>query len=264
MRLARTLSLAMLLAVFATPAFGQVVIRAVQAAGEGGEIQTTESFSFAPLSALDGGLMFGSGGVMMSSDPLNMLQMQQFADELTILDEQQSELRALASEVRKMRSDVFSKLRKPDGRLDVNNLQEQMRAVQEAIKLKTEDGLKRILLPAQRDRLDEIRTQMSLQQGGINALRGNRLAELIGLTEDQRKELTDKQGDYQKRLQKGIEELKRKLQEQILAEVLTKDQMKKLTDLQGEKFEVKRPSFREQIEAFRKKSAEPAEDKKKD
>ncbi len=139
---------------------------------------------------------------------------------------------------------------------------QKMEEVQRLIKEKTEAGLAKILIPAQRERLEEIQTQISLRSAGVSALSSSRLAELLGLTDEQKKDLIESQSDYQKKLQKGIEDLKTKLQQEILKEVLSTEQIAQLEKLKGERFDVKRTSFRERIEALRKQAKEKSEEKK--
>ena len=247
-----------LASLFVAHASAQIAV--IEVAEDDGNGIVYRSSSIAPLA--EGGMMLGLNSAM-SGNSLGMLQQAQYLDELAILDDQRKELRDLQREIQKIRQESFRTLRAPGIPFDPTAFRQEMEEVQKFIKEKTEAGLSKILIPAQRDRLEEIQTKIALRSSGVNALAGNRLADLLGLTDEQKKELAESQAEYQKNLQKGIEELRAKLQKEILSDVLSKEQLAKLKKLKGDKFDVKRTSFREQIEALRTKAKEKSEAKDK-
>lgn len=101
-----------------------------------------------------------------------------------------------------------------------------------------QEELKKILLPHQSKRLEEVTLQMAMKQRGTHNLMQKKLAELLGITVEQKAELAKKQAEVAKRMKEEMERLKKEAEEEVLS-VLSAKQRKKLKQLQGDKFEVK-------------------------
>lgn len=192
---------------------------------------------------------FGGGG----TSSLNLLNLEQVQKELELVDEQKTQIKEVAEKIREQFREAFSGLR------DLN--EEERRAkfteMREKMEKQTADLRKQvdeILLPHQRDRLKQI----ALQVGGDAAISGDEVAKEIGLTDDQKEQLTkardemrskfgevfadfrdpDKRDAARERMTKLREEAREAVQN-----ILTEQQKTKLKEMRGEPFELDRSQF---------------------
>jgi DNA anti-recombination protein RmuC len=75
---------------------------------------------------------------------------------------------------------------------------------------------------------------------GLNALNDKKLAEELGMTEEQLEKLKERAKELSSELQKKIQELREETQQTLLKE-LSKDQREKLQEMTGSKFDMPAP-----------------------
>ena len=152
--------------------------------------------------------------------------------ELEIVDEQMEQIEKLQSELQSDINDVYAEIRKLPREEQAKKYGEARAKVQE---LNDEAGkkLNKILLPQQIERLEQVSIQMRMRGGAANGLRGE-LAEKIGMTEEQQKQLREKAAEKNKELFKKYAELRAEMEAELLEEVLSPQQRKQLDDLIGE------------------------------
>jgi hypothetical protein len=106
--------------------------------------------------------------------------------------------------------------------------------IDEAQRKELEEIVKSVLLPFQRERLQQISAQARLRADGSNALASDEFAEALGLTEEQKKELAEAAEGFEQKLLAEYRELRKKRQREIIEKVLTPPQQRKLDELLGE------------------------------
>jgi hypothetical protein len=115
----------------------------------------------------------------------------------------------------------------------------QFRELESTLQQETKTRIAEILLPHQVDRLKQLRLQMQVRNRGLSALSTPDLADALGLSDDQKAKLAEKQAEAQKQLREKIEELRKQLQQDVIQEVLTPGQRDKLSKLTGTEFKLK-------------------------
>ncbi len=215
---------------FADTEAGAIVI------GDGGDGAGLQFSLSIPAEATP--MFFGGGAAgglpPVPADDLGMLSMEQFQSELELVDRQKEQIAAL-------RQDLNERRRKAVG--DVKNVEprkvaSRFRELESSLQQETKTRLAEILLPHQVDRLKQLRLQMQVRNRGLSALAGPDLADALGLSDDQKTRLAEKQAEAQKQLREKIEELRRQLQKDVIQEVLTPDQRAKLSKLTGSEFKL--------------------------
>lgn len=78
-----------------------------------------------------------------------------------------------------------------------------------------------VLLPFQRDRLQQLTVQARLQASGSVALSSAEFANTFNLTDNQKKRLAEKQQEMERGLRTEIRELRKKRQQEVVESVLT-------------------------------------------
>ena len=157
-----------------------------------------------------------------------LLQNEQIAEELDLVEDQKTKLRDLGQKMRDSAREMFSGLSAEERREKYSEFREKMRT-------ELETGLNDILLPQQRDRLNQIRFQMSSR--GTSGLTSDRAVEQLGLSDDQVKKLQERAEKLRTELREKLQQLEKEAREELL-EVLTPEQRKKYEDLVGEPFEL--------------------------
>ena len=182
--------------------------------------------------------MFGGGGRF--NDPTFLLGTEQVQKELELSDEQKSTVQKLVDDNRQ-------------AMMDLRNSGTSFQDVGEKMQDRAKDNKKKvddILLPPQRERLDQI----TLQLAGAQALSRPEVAEKLGLSDDQKTKLKDladdaqqkrmdlfssgppsDQQEMQDRMQK-VQKISADQKEKAMA-VLTADQKQELEKMQGKKFD---------------------------
>ena len=188
---------------------------------------------------------FGGGGAMGGSFAL--LQDENVKKELDLVDEQVSKITSLQEKLQEdLRSQFqgqdFSSFR--DLSEDERNARvEEMRAKSQKVTDAAQKQLDEILLPQQRERLKQIVVQQQLRrQGTSDALSEGELAEQLGITEEQKQRLADKQREVETALREKMEKLRQEAQDEVLS-VLSDSQKSKLKQMTGEPITLSPPQF---------------------
>ena len=159
--------------------------------------------------------------------------------EIELVEEQEAELRAMQEEIRdEMRGrmqEVFAGMRDLSQE-ERRERMEDVRAEMELIRADVEERVGSVLMPHQMERLQQLQLQQQLQSGGSGALTRGRLADELGITEQQQEEMRAKAAEAQATLQAKIAELRREAREEVLS-VLTSDQRARLDAMTGEAFD---------------------------
>ncbi|MBC8350415.1 MAG: hypothetical protein H8E66_00405 [Planctomycetes bacterium] len=178
---------------------------------------------------------FGSGG------PLELLQRADVQGELELLDDQKEEARDLVQKFNERRRELFSGFAEQFRNRDATDEQRQalrskVQETMQTLNKETEQGLS-FLLPHQRERLSQLEVQFRMRGGGgLGALGSREIGEKLGVTEEQREALRDKSLELGQEFSKKLAELRRELQDQLLAE-LNPDQRAKFQAMVGDPFE---------------------------
>lgn len=188
---------------------------------------------------------FGGGGAMGGSFAL--LQDENVKKELDLVDEQVSKITSLQE---KLQEDLRSQFTGGDfggfGDLseDERNARiAEMRARSQKVTDAAQKQLDEILLPQQRERLKQIVVQQQLRrQGTSDALSEGELAEQLGITEDQKQKLADKQREVEAALREKMEKLRQEAQDEVLS-VLSESQKSKLKQMTGAPITLSPPQF---------------------
>jgi Spy/CpxP family protein refolding chaperone len=183
----------------------------------------------------------GGFGGFGGDNMMFLLMNDQVREELEIVPEQLEKLRAIGEKGREEMREMFSGMR------DLND--EQRRAKFEEMRGKMQERAKSlqaevdtVLLPHQKERLQQIRTQMQFQRGAAGALESQELAEKLGLTDAQKTRLAEVRAEVEKELQEKMAEIRKQAEEKILG-VLTPAQQEQVKKMRGEPFEFQRPQF---------------------
>lgn len=178
---------------------------------------------------------FGGGG------PLELLQRADVQGELELLDDQKEDARNLTRTVNERRRDLFSGFADEFRNRDATDeqrqaLREKAQKAMQTLRQETEEGLS-FLLPHQRQRLSQLEVQFRMRGGGgLGALGSREIGEKLGVTEEQRGILRDKAQELGQEFSKKVAELRRELQDKLLAE-LNPEQRAKFQEMVGDPFE---------------------------
>jgi Spy/CpxP family protein refolding chaperone len=171
---------------------------------------------------------------------LGLLQREEVQQEIQLVDEQQSQVEALADDIRSQMRDLmrntFDQMR------DLSDEErrarfDEIRAQFDKIRTDAEGRLQKVLLPHQLERLKQIDLQGRLQQGGVAALSESELADALGLTTEQQDRLRQRAEEVQQEMQEQINQLRAEARKKLL-EVLTPEQRAKLEAMLGEQFDL--------------------------
>ncbi len=183
-----------------------------------------------------GGGPFGFGG-----GPVELLQRADVQAELELLDDQKNDLRALVEKSNERRREVLGgfaeqfrnrEVAEADREALRENFQEAMRKLSDEVEL----GLS-FLLPHQRKRLSQLELQFQMRGGGgLGALGSPEIGEQLAVTEQQRAALREKALELGQEFGKKIAELRREMQDKLLAE-LNPEQQAKFKEMLGDPFE---------------------------
>ena len=254
MKFAMTLAVGLLVTLAAAGLQAQIVVQA--AGGDEGGGTTVFSFATEGMASPMGLAPLMGLNSHVPSDPMGMLRLPQFAKELELLDDQIQKIRELQQEMQKQTGEIFRSSAQLGRGGDMGQI---MQAAQKAVRERTEQKLAQILHPHQVKRMKQLKVQLQVRNQGARALAGDEMAAALGITEDQKAELVEKQREAQEALQKRIQELRQKMQRDVMEDVLTPQQLKKLEQLSGEEYDVKKPDYRSIFSRFQ----QPTSEKKK-
>jgi hypothetical protein len=174
----------------------------------------------------------------MPTSPDQLLKMPRVESDLQLLPEQKEELQAklkqLREEFRVKRDEIAKEITPELSERDREKLNKEMADLELELRDEIKSAIEEVLLPFQKQRLEQIVAQSKLNNNGGGALMTEEFAKLLKLSDEQKKELEQKQQELQKKLQEEIRELRRKRQRELVETVLTKEQLARLKELIGD------------------------------
>lgn len=176
-------------------------------------------------------------------DTSNLITRPDVRSELGLVDDQINQIQEMQKAHRDaMRQQLKSAFGGPNGQIDLSRAKEMAEFTKKANEeLKTK--INGLLLPHQQKRLNQIGYHLQMRdQGTDEALLNGKLAEELGLTDEQKKELKEKAEEIKTETEKAMAKLRKEARDKIFA-VLNKEQQEKLKDLLGSDFESKEPAF---------------------
>ena len=174
----------------------------------------------------------------MRDNSLGLLRRDDVRKELELVDDQVKKLDQLQQDMMTqmrggMRMGGFRDLSQEERQKRIAEMRQNMEKAQKEMETKVGE----ILLPVQNERLAQIKLQMSLRRSDTaRVLTGEKVAEALGLSEEQKKTLTEAQEASRKELQEQIAKLRREAEEKVL-KVLSAEQQEKWQKLIGKPFE---------------------------
>ena len=186
---------------------------------------------------LGGGFGGNWGGGWVPQDDLGLLAMEQYHDDIGLIPEQKDRLAIVRRDLQEQRAKAFADIRK----MEPAKIAEVAQQTESRLKEESQRRVTEILLPHQVERLKQMRVQLQMRSRGAGALANGELASTLGLTDDQKKRLAEKQREAELELRRKIEELRKQLVKDIVQEVLTAEQRESLAKLVGGELQAKTP-----------------------
>jgi len=174
----------------------------------------------------------GAGGPGGGGDLFGLLNNESVQKELEIVPSQLDDIRELGEEMRESMRDMFQGMR--------NASEEERREMFDKLRSAREDmeaDLSKVLMPAQLERLKQIQVQQQSSGRGGVSFANPRIAETLGLSEDQIADLREKAEELQTEMRAKVEELRKQADEELL-QMLTPEQQKKWKEMVGDPFEL--------------------------
>lgn len=197
---------------------------------------------FGPMGG--GGMMGPGGGANMS---LMLLRNEKVQKELDLVDDQKTKIKELGDKAQAEMREAFSGLRDLSQE-ERRAKMEEMRKKSEARAKETAKKLDEILLPQQKERLDQIELQIQ----GVGALRNAEVQKTLGITEEQKakfktigeesqkqmRELFEKRDEMEQgQMREKMQAMQKEVGEKTLG-VLTQEQKEKFEKMKGPKFDI--------------------------
>ena len=212
----------------ADPTEAPLIITATRELGPDGE-ENFEVFSVAPtvnISSLPGGL---------TASPDHLINHAGVRKELELVDEQIDQLRAIQDEAKQNMRQYMEDM-KQGGRLDPERIAAMREAMQQ-FRDKKQQRIREILLPHQLERLNQISVQTRIRnQGESKALMSKRIADELGIDDEQKERLKRRSEEIKAHLQEKIARLKEEARQELLQE-LTPEQRTRFEAMKGESFQ---------------------------
>lgn len=228
----------------------------IAASGDDGEIGSVQVFS---SSGGPGGGFFFSDSAMMSSDVFALADNPGIQHEIELDKDQLKQLRDINKEFSERISEQVRELTSGQN-MNPERGRELSTLIQEMNEEKKQ-RMETVLLPHQFERLRQIALQVQMKQEGEAAtLASEKVAEALGIDDEQKKRLEARAAEIRKELEEKIARLREEARDELLGE-LSGDQRKKLTEMTGRKFDVPTVDFRERVRKMREerqKKDEPA------
>lgn len=244
-------------------AVGEAVEMTVIGAGEEGApmiFSTTESFgngeSRTGMRIMSGGpglMTFSSSAdgdfTMPAPDPWNMLSNPSVQKDLELVGDQLKKVQDLQADFAAQMKEQIGDLNK--GGLNKDRLKD-LPILMKKLREQQREQMEGMLLPHQIDRLKQVAFQTHMKQAGTaGALASKKVAEELGLTEDQLERLKERSKEINEQLAKDMEALKEKAKDELLNE-LTSDQKAKLKELTGDKYEPQSKDWEDRFKNLRR------------
>ena len=194
------------------------------------------------------GMAFVGGPLMSAPDPMSLLSDASVQKDLELVDDQVGQLREMQREfAREMKEQIgdFSKGEINPERF--KNVGELVKRIREQQKIRMEQ----MLLPHQLERLKQVALQKHMEVAGTAGALGGKIAEELGITEEQKGQLKEKEKEVQQDMAEKMAKLREEAHQELL-EVLTPPQREKLKQLIGEKFKSEPQDWSDQINRLRR------------
>lgn len=194
-------------------------------------IQTSDG----SISSSFGEMVFSVNAVplMATGDIVSMLGNSDIHKELELMDDQHQRLRDIKARYDKMISEIQQTQKAGETEIDKKARQKEI----EETRAERLQMMEEVLLPHQRDRLHQVSLQMKMRhRGDLQMLTGEDLADLLGITEEQKQRLTKRAEKIKKEMEAEIAEAKKRARAKLMDE-LTSDQRKKLEQMIGEDYD---------------------------
>jgi hypothetical protein len=197
----------------------------------------------------DGGSFFSTGEFAMSlapgmgADPFQMLSNPGVQNELDLVGKQLDQYKELQTSYGKRISAELEKMK--SGKPSQDGARSLEKTIKEIEEQKKED-IEKLLLPSQRERLEQISLQQKMKnQGTAAALANDEIREKLGLSEKDVEKLKGKAKELNEKMQEKMQKLRAEMRAELLDE-LSSEQKAKLKELTGDDFEfkVEMPGFR--------------------
>lgn len=228
---------------------GIVVMSGEGVEGLGGPV--FQSFSLGTADG-NGGFVFGSGGPNINMrlggglpmfDPNNwgsLLNIPEIRQELDIMDAQMEEITQSRKDLEKQIREQVNKMM--EGGFDPSKAKE-MAEIMRSQRAAIDEQISQQLLPGQVKRLREVALRLQMKQAGTVGMLGRKdIMEALEISPEQLEELKKKATSLDEELKKRMEELKKKAQAELLAE-LKPEQRKKLEEMLGKDFDYQAPEL---------------------
>lgn len=227
---------------------GAIMIQS-QTLGDGGEAQTEMRVMALDVSEMGDGAFFMSTDSVMAAplpmpfggDPFSMLNNPSVQKDLELVDDQVQRIRDINAEFSKQISEQMKSFQGEGGALDLSRAKELGEMIRK-LKEQQKSELDNILLPHQQERLKQVSLQMQMQAMGTARTLSSKLAEELGISEEQKQRLKQRQEELNKELQEKIKAWREQARKELMKE-LTPEQRKKLEDMLGASFEMKSEDF---------------------
>lgn len=201
--------------------------------------------------------MFMTEGMMVPQDVFSLANNTGVQKEIELVDDQLQQIRKINKEFSEKMSEQVKEL--TSGGMNPEKGAGLSKLIHELNEQKN-SKMEGILLPHQFDRLRQISLQVEMKNNGeASTLAGEKIAEELGLTDEQKERLKTRSEEIKKELEEKIARLKEQAQEELLGE-LTREQRKKLDEMTGTKFEMQTPNLRDRVRQMRR----PRESQKND
>jgi hypothetical protein len=243
---------------------GEAVEMTVIGAGDDGGpmiFSTTESFSNGEsrsgLRIMSGGpgmmTFAGSAGgdfVMPAPDPWGMLSNPSVQKDLELVGDQLKHVQDLQADFAQQMKDQIGDISK--GGLNKDRLKD-LPELMKKLRDQQREQMEGMLLPHQIARLQQVALQTHMKQSGTaGALASDKVAEELGITNEQIDRLKKRSKEINEKLSKDMEALKEKAKDELLKE-LSLDQQGKLKDMMGDKYEPQSKDWEERFKRARRR-----------
>lgn len=186
-----------------------------------------------------GGGFFGGGGLGGATE-LTLISNPQVQEALEVIPSQVREIEDLVASAQEKMRTVFQELRDGGGgdrQAQADRIRERMTELSNGFR----SELDNVLLPHQMKRLKQISFQQETRGRGNTVFNGDRLGEVLKLSDAQKDRLKTKAEEVEKKLRERVAKLRKEAEEELLS-VLTPDQKSQYNDLAGDPFELQLPT----------------------
>lgn len=180
-------------------------------------------------------MAFGGG------DSFAMLSNPSVQKDLELVEDQIQQIKDVNADFSARIQDQIGGLQGENGGFDLARAKELGELVKK-LKEQQKAEIDNLLLPHQQDRLQQVALQMQMQAMGAARALSSKLAEELGITDEQKDRLKKRQKELQEEMEKKIAKMREDVKQELLQE-LTSQQREKLKELTGAEFEMKSEDF---------------------